>query len=270
MVVEGWKPPEEHPISIERAKELMAGDLADVYRDILRRCCAPIFWLDRQHHDRGILGNGTITFVQTPERLLGITAAHVWRGYEEAAADSDLLVRIGDCVIADLADRRIDVSDRLDLATFGLDAKVMEMLGEEKRPLEYWPPRAPEEGRGIMLAGFPAVARQEADNAVSFGLFTALAIARTVTDLQITWLIEPDAQLEAAQIPPPPPQYGLGGVSGGPLITWLETESHIATYVLGGIIAEHPDYEGNEFSIERVVARRADLILASGRIIAAS
>lgn len=79
--MKAWEAPEGHPISIEKAKELMAGDLADVYRDILRKCCAPIYWFDRRRKDGRILSNGTVTFVQTPERLLGVTAAHVLNAY---------------------------------------------------------------------------------------------------------------------------------------------------------------------------------------------
>ena len=118
-----------------------------------------------------------------------------------------------------------------------------------------------------MLAGYPAVERLTEGNRVNYGLFTVIGIARTVSDRQITWLTEPEAQLDNANIPPPPPFYGLGGISGGPLITWLESESYVATFVLGGIITEHPNYEENDFSIERVIASRADLISASGRVI---
>jgi hypothetical protein len=58
--------PEGHPISVEKAKELMAGPLADVYREILKKSCAPIFWYRPDRTDRSILHNGTVTFAQTP------------------------------------------------------------------------------------------------------------------------------------------------------------------------------------------------------------
>jgi len=118
-----------------------------------------------------------------------------------------------------------------------------------------------------MLAGYPAVERISEGNRVSFGLFTALVIARTISDRQITWLIDPEEQLGNSTLAPPPPRYGLGGVSGGPLITWLESENYVSTFALGGIITEHPKYEENDFSVERVIAERADLISASGRVI---
>jgi hypothetical protein len=66
-----WQMPEGHPISVENAKELMAGPLADVYRDILKKSCAPIFWYRADRKDRSILHNGTVTFAQTPNAFSG-------------------------------------------------------------------------------------------------------------------------------------------------------------------------------------------------------
>jgi hypothetical protein len=72
-----WKRPEGHPLTIERAKELMGGDLGDVYRSITSRCCAPIYWY---YTGAEILDSGTLTFVRTSKRLMAFTAAHVIRG----------------------------------------------------------------------------------------------------------------------------------------------------------------------------------------------
>lgn len=258
--------PEGHPISADKAKELMAGPLADVYRNILKKSCAPIFWYWADRKDRAIMHNGTVTFAQTPEGLLGITAGHVLRAYLADAQRCSITLQIWDAHITDMRDRIISLDDHLDIGTFRVDERLLKAIGKEIVPLGNWPPRPPQERRGIMLAGYPAVERKAESNDVTFGLFTALVIARTVTDKQITWLIEPDAQLPAAKIPAPPPRYGLGGVSGGPLISWFESKSYIATYTLSGIITEHPDYEQNEFTVERVIAVRADVIQDSGRI----
>lgn len=76
-----WRPPQNHPLTIEQAKVLLAGNLGDVYRAILRGACAPIFWY-RVSDGRAsvILHNGTLTIARTAKkRLLGITAAHVLR-----------------------------------------------------------------------------------------------------------------------------------------------------------------------------------------------
>jgi hypothetical protein len=262
----GWSIPEGHPISEEKAKELIAGSLGDVYRNILKTSCAPIYWYRTNGKPFSILHNGTVTFIRTPNRLLGITAAHVLRKYFADTAAGNIRLQIMDGVVDNIQDRIISMSDRLDLATFTVDEKLLKSFGKEIVPLTNWPPRPPQEGRGIMLAGYPGVERAAELNQVTFGLFTALVIARTVTDIQITWLIEPEEQLVNAKIPAPPPQYGLGGISGGPLISWFEAENHVATYALSGIVTEHPDYENNAFSVERVVAVRADVVQENGHI----
>ena len=73
---------DEHPISLDKAKGLLAGDLGDVYRQILADCCVPIYWFKLGPKDFSISHNGTLTIVQTPKVILGITAAHVFRCYE--------------------------------------------------------------------------------------------------------------------------------------------------------------------------------------------
>lgn len=267
--MDDWQMPVGHPISVEKAKALMAGPLADVYRSILMASCAPIFWYRRSRTDRSILHNATVTFARTPQCLLGITAAHVLHAYLADSERDEIVVQIGDADVNDMKSRIICLP-RLggtDIATIRLDDAILNRIGKKATPLENWPPRPPQEGRGIMLAGYPAVERISEGNRVSFGLFTALVIARTISDRQITWLIDPEEQLGNATLAPPPPKYGLGGVSGGPLITWLESENYVSTFALGGIITEHPKYEENNFSVERVIADRADLISASGRVI---
>jgi hypothetical protein len=53
----------------------------------------------------------------------------------------------------------IDISDELDLATLVIDDKLLARIGKEIEPLSTWPPRVPQEGRGILLAGYPAIDR---------------------------------------------------------------------------------------------------------------
>jgi hypothetical protein len=257
----------EHTISLERAKELMAGDLGDVYRRILRDSCAPIYWFRLDAKDFAIAHNATLTIVQTPQRLLGVTAAHVLRQYQSDLKGGPLRLQLMNEVVDDLCERLIDVSDELDIATFALDEGLVKRLG--RTPLGVWPPKSPQEGRGIMIAGYPAVERIESkDFRVNFGLFTVLGVARTVTDKQITWLMEREYQLENAKIPAPPPEYDLGGVSGGPLISWFESEVFVSHHCLSGIVIEHPDYKNNRDmpALERLIAIRADSIAESGKI----
>lgn len=258
---------DDHPISLEKAKELLSGDLGDVYRKILSDCCVPIFWyrLDGKHVK--FAHNGTLTIVRTPKKTIGITAAHVVRQFARDVQDGQCKLQLMNEVVADLLDRVIDSSEKRDVVTIDLGDNLVQKLG--KVPLNMWPPIPPEEGRGIMIAGFPGIERLRSEpHKVSWGLFTVIGVARTVSQEQITWLVEPEHHVPNPRIPTPPPLYNLGGISGGPLISWFESKAHIVHYRLSGIVTEHPDYKGNtDFPpIERLIAARADLITESGTI----
>jgi hypothetical protein len=153
-----WKPPEGHPLTIERAKELVNGQLGAMYRSILNLSCAPMYWHQHRASGAEILNSGTLTLVRTPVRLMAVTAAHVVRCYEEtrAAATWPLHLQV---MNAALNLEVIDISDDLDLATLAIDDKLLSRIGKEVAPLSSWPPRVPQEGRGILLAGYPAVDR---------------------------------------------------------------------------------------------------------------
>jgi len=75
-------------------------------------------------------------------------------------------------------------------------------IGKEVEPLSTWPPRLPQERRGILLAGYPAVDRlQPKPMELSWGLFTALCIARNTIRDQITWVAERSSDIKT-DLPP--------------------------------------------------------------------
>jgi hypothetical protein len=197
-----------------------------------------------------------LTLVQTPKRLLGITAAHVIRGFEKDHATATWPVHL-QVMNAFLNLEVIAISDGLDIATLAMDEKTIGQMGKEIAPLVTWPPREPQEGRGILLAGYPGADRREPrPNTIEWGLFPALCIARRVVDDQITWHAERTNEI----VTDLPPNHPLGGISGGPLIGLFEGPSHFAHHTLSGIISE-----ANE-ALEYVVARRADFIHEDGSI----
>lgn len=259
-------PPEGHPISEEKAKELLSGDLARVLRDILKNCCVPIYWV-KEGVNPEVLHNGTLTLVRTPSKIIGITAEHVIREYYKDSKSNKVTLYFENVVIDDLNSLLIDSNEKYDLATFEISEEILNSFDKEISPLANWPPKPPQEGRGIMIAGYPGIERLENKfSVISFGLFTALVIARSVTETQITWLMEREYQMENTELKAPPEKYNLGGVSGGPLISLFESENYVAHFCISGIVTEHPDYEENEFVIERLVAVRADIIGENGKI----
>lgn len=252
-----WKPPEGHPLTIERAKELINGELGEMYRGILRRCCAPIYWHQRRGTSTQILNSGTVTFARTPKRLMAITAAHVVRCYEKTHSSAEWPLHL-QVMGATFNLEVIGISDDLDLATLVIDDKLLSRIGKEVEPLSSWPPRIPREGSGILLAGYPAADRlQPKPMELNWGLFTAICVARRVIREQITWVAERRTDIKTDL----PLNHDLGGISGGPLIGLFESANHVTHHVLSGIISQA--HQG----LENVVARRADFICEDGSII---
>jgi hypothetical protein len=229
------------------------------YREILRLSCLPLFWFRVDGADPKILHNATVTVVRSPERLFGITAGHVIEQYRSDCVGGALRVQLLDEVLEEV--RVIDSSVKPDLATIELDEALVLKTG--RQPLSLWPPRLPQEKCGILLAGYPGTERllpQPLE--VDWGLFTASAATRTVTEDQITILVPRDPSVENSV----PPKASLGGISGGPALGLFTEPDDGLSYRLSGIITEHPDYSDSPFAIERIVATAADVITASGRL----
>jgi hypothetical protein len=110
-----------------------------------------------------------------------------------------------------------------------------------------------------MIGGYPGNGREKVSRkGVSFGFFVALVIARAVNHDQISCLFEREYLVESADVPAMPTNYDLGGISGGPVITVLESPSYLVTYRLGGIISEASS------DLELVLAKRANFIKDDG------
>lgn len=249
----------DHPITLEQARTLLAGDLGNFYRSILRACCAPIYWFDLDDAGARILNSGTLTFVRTSDRLFGITAAHVIRRYLSDLQAQKVCLQIMDTVVEQL--NIIAISDEHDIATISIENQLLDTIGKKIEPLTCWPPRAPQEGRGILLAGYPGIDRAVHGYLdVNWGLFTAFGVSRRVSERQLTWVVERDHAFQSDVMPSLPPHHPLGGISGGPLIAFFETANYLSYYVIAAIVSQA--HEG----LEIVVAKRADCIRADGSI----
>lgn len=255
-----WTHPDGRPIDEALARKIVR--LIDrPTRELIASCCVPLFWFAAADGTRTVLGNGTVTLVKTPTRTIGLTADHVVAGCLEAFDRGGVVPQIGDASLHTLRSRLISRSDELDLASFELG----DLIGRfgagwrGKLPLESWPPSPPQEGRGIMIGGYPGIERRVIDKGnISFGIFTALGIARTVSDDQISCLFEREYLVVENDIPSLPPNTDLGGISGGPVITVIDSPSNIVSFRLGGIVSEA------SAELEKVFAKRVDFIKDDG------
>lgn len=134
-----WRPPANRPISPERARELISGDLGKVYRKILMDCCAPFYWSRRNSEALTICNNGTLTIVRTSERLIGVTARHVVQGYLNAREKCPVLLKVMNAETPDLKVLAMS-SASLDLATIEFDEHFLSSLGKEIVPPQWLAP----------------------------------------------------------------------------------------------------------------------------------
>ena len=253
-----WRAPDNHPIDEAKAREIIA--LTGVpSREFIASCCVPLFWWAGLQPGRNVLGNGTVTLVRTPARIIGLTADHVVAGCLEAFEPGGVVAQLADASLHDLKSRLIARSAELDIASFDVDGVIDRLGWPGTVPLASWPPMPPQEGRGIMIGGYPGGGRQVIGTRdISFGLFTALAVARTVSDDQISCLFDREYMVELSEIPTMPPNTDLGGISGGPVITVLELPCYLVSYRLGGIVSEA------SAELEKVFAKRIDFIKSDG------
>jgi hypothetical protein len=183
------------------------------------------------------------------------------REYEKDSKAQLVRLQFMNETVDDLLDRVIAISDKLDLATICIDDALIKKMDKELSPLSVWPPQPPVEGSGIMLAGYPGIDKLASKKLeVNFGLFTALGIASSVIDDQITWRVERECHTPSENIIELPQNHNLGGTSGGPLISWFESPGYVTHYRLSGLISQA------NCNLEYVVARRADFIKADGSI----
>jgi hypothetical protein len=259
-----WSPPPDHAISITRAKELMAGDYGSQIIRIVPRYVAPVFWLRAGDDGPIVVTNGTVLFLDTGTTTLIVTANHVIDDYKKAAAEGRVRCQILNLEFDPVA-RLIDSNTEYDIATLAIARGEIERVGSgpDGSPmfLTGWPPQVPDVERGILFAGFPGNQRlRQGAREVNFGIYTAAAVATTISPRNITCQIDHSVITAAPQMTKPPPGYDPGGISGGPILTLIE-RSNIVTWRLGGVIYEaSPD-------MDMIFATRADVIQPDRKIV---
>ena len=223
--------------------------------------CAPFWWsLEPEDTTARILHNGTICYVHTGSREIGITANHVYQTYL-----SDL-ERYGtetiECQFASSTinpDRHaIAQSDRLDIATFQIPAVFVHASPGTDRKTQHhaiqWPPRRVEKSEVVIYGGYPGVLREEKGSIAELPFQWIAGRVNDVSDQNI--VVEP--AFETSRWLNDRRNHDPGGWSGGPVFRYAH-ESAIERLELVGVIYEFP-------LSEAVLARHADTVLADGTL----
>jgi len=223
---------------------------------------APFFWDNNDEDGSGVLHNGSIFFLDCGEEVFAVTANHVYQGYRTRKEKHPSTT----CQIMNLPydpeNRLIDYYSEYDIATFRISEEEVENIGKAilTGSQSTWPPEPPVAGKGVFFAGYPGKARLYSHpNKVDFGLYMASTIAQTVNNRHISCQFDRDNMEDTMGNGLPPQGYDLGGLSGAPLITVVET-NNLWTWRLGGVI-----YEASP-RLEIIFASRADFILSDGRL----
>jgi hypothetical protein len=202
------------------------------FQDWTKSYCAPVFF--RNEHDER--RNGSMTFVETAEEVLGITAGHVadrlieccdgkhGHGCQVGAAEMDL-------------NRFIARHPSLDIATFRLSHQFLAAAGHYAISISDWPPRPPSEGEKVLIGGYPGIYRLEEDEEnqidVSFTHFGVRVSSASETKFWMTLGISNADSITGDHLAP---NIDLGGVSSGGVFRVIEDEL-IARPELAGILA---------------------------------
>jgi hypothetical protein len=218
------------------------------------------------------LRNGSAFLISFSDRIIGVTAAHVYRLYLEGKqmARGRIACQLGDLAF-DPEARLIDVSDSIDIATFNVSADEVTQIGKQPFvvPAEAWPPPHPSSARSghmgltAYFAGFPEVSRLWINSrAVSFGLYIAGGPIGSASDRQISMPFERQFWLDISGLGLPPEGFDPGGISGGPMMMPLEKDGSWSFH-LAGVIVEFPS---RALGVETVIAAPAHFIAADGTI----
>jgi hypothetical protein len=247
------------PLSKEEAIALTQGPYAATVESAIAASIAPFLWRERDEEGHPKLRNGTVFFVSA-EKTLMVTADHVFAEYIEARD------RFGDFARCQLGNLRMDPEDRLiarsaplDIATFAITPDEIRRTGDGKFAMSF-DPMVPETGKGVVFAGFPGTARRRlSEYEIESGIFTALTVADNISERKISGHFDRERQVDKPGRPTAPEGYFIGGVSGGPLVTMVDS-ANLCYWRLGGVMI------GFNTSFEIFYATRADFILGDGTL----
>jgi hypothetical protein len=259
----------------QEARAIMAAGLGRAELEFVTSITAPLYWIIREDERQYRVRNGSAFFLDAGAGPFAVTANHVldgWRG--DRAAGNVVGLQLGHDLQLDL-DRKnkvIGAHSGIDIATFQISAEEVQRLGKTTLTgyQRAWPPGPPQPDRGIYYAGFPGKETiWLSPREISFGIVTGGGIASSVSDRDVSTLVERQHLVAVLGQGLPPEDYDFRGMSGGPMLTVIET-STIRSWALAGVIYEGPNASPDEAEaiagLDIVRARRACFILPDGQL----
>lgn len=197
----------------------------------LEDCSAPIWFRNEQLNRL----QGTMTFVDTGDRILGLTAGHVAdRLFECWDKTPGKGCQVGHAELD--PDRLIDRHPSLDLASFDLGRVFATTAQKNPVSVASWPPLPPAVGENVFLGGYPGKHRKERPEIneiqVDFVHFKVPVSDISETEFVMCLDIANSASLSRERIDA---GEDLGGISGGGVFR-VEESGLITRLELLGIV----------------------------------
>jgi hypothetical protein len=266
----------ERQLSIEEGKAVMRGGLGKFELELVTSFCAPLYCAMRDQNGNICSRNGTAFFLDAGNGLFGVTAAHVVEGLRKLR-DTDgagplRLAGNGTSVQIDWDERAIDIHSEIDIATFRIEHGEVTVLGKNVLTgfQKQWPPDPPVVRCGIYYSGYPGVGtRRPSPQEAIFGATPGSGIASSVSERDISTLIEREHLIPMLGGGIPPENFDFRGISGGPMLMVIQG-GHLRSWALAGVVYQGPNTSENPDEaiggLEIIRARRAHFILSNGKL----
>lgn len=199
------------------------------YQQWAKALCAPVFW----RRDNGELHNGSMTFVQTPTHVIGVTNAHI--------ADEISECKHG-CQVGGAQfdhSRFIARHPTMDLATYRLSDVFMATSLHQAASVIRWPPVPPFEKQPVMYGGYPGMYRVERNGDFEFRFAWFASSVRSASEQNVGMVLEISTS-NSVSVNRIPANADLGGWSGGPVFRVVDS-GNIERLELAAIIYEYSE-----------------------------
>jgi hypothetical protein len=264
------------PVKSEKeARAIVSAGLGRAELELATSFTAPLYWIIRKADGKYRVRDGSAFFLDAGAGPFAVTANHVIDGWWQDRAHGNVVaLQLGLDLQLDLEGEHaiIAAHQGLDVATFRITANEIKRIGKQILTgcQKSWPPGPPKQGRGIYYSGFPA--RETfwlSPRAISFGAAPGGGVASSVSETDISIIIERQSLIAVMGSGSRPENYDFGGISGGPVLTVVETNT-TRSWALAGVIYEGPNPSPDEAQaiagLEIIRARRAHFLLPDGQL----
>lgn len=261
----------EQQLSIEEGKAIIQRGLGKFELSLVISYCAPLTWNVRGENGDIRSRNGTTFFLDAGEGVFAVTAYHVIDGWLKDGAGPLRVAGDGYSLQLDWDARVIDVHSNIDIATFRIKQEEVKALGKSVLTgfQKQWPPDPPVERCGIYFCGYPGIGTQRTGpREITFRAGSLHCIASSVSEKDISTVIESERLLDLMGKGNPPENFEFGGISGGAMLMVIQNQ--LRSWALAGVIYQGPNTSDNPqeaiAGLQIIKARRANFLLSDGQL----